>query len=133
MSFERVLLAVLAAFVVLAAVGSLVAPSLFAQQAGRILATPSALTEIRAFYGGLQLGIGLFLLGCLRTPSRTSQGLLLVGLAVGGAGLARIFGMLVDAAATSHHLVNLGIEVVTVVLVAIALARIRRRPTGTSV
>jgi hypothetical protein len=132
MSFERVLLAVLAAFVVLAAVGSLVAPSLFAQQAG-ILATPSALTEIRAFYGGLQLGIGLFLLGCLRTPSRTSQGLLLVGLAVGGAGLARIFGMLVDAAATSHHLVNLGIEVVTVVLVAIALARIRRRPTGTSV
>ncbi len=129
MSFERILLAVLAAFVLLAGVGCLVAPSLFAQQA-QFQTTPSALTEIRAFYGGLQFGIGLFLVWCLRVPDRTSQGLLLGGLAVGGAGLARIFGVLLDQAPTSHHLVNLGIEAVTVLLVAIALSRPRRQPTG---
>ena len=132
MSFERVLLAVLAAFVLLAGVGCLVAPSLFAQQA-QFQTTPSALTEIRAFYGGLQFGIGLFLVWCLRTPSRTSQGLLLIGLAVGGAGLARMFGILFDHTSTSHHLANLGVEVVTVVLVAIALSRVRGQPTGAAV
>lgn len=129
MSFERVLLAVLTGFVLLAGVGCLAAPGLFAQQAG-FQATPSALTEIRAFYGGLQLGIGLFLVWCLCAPSRTSQGLALVGLAVGGAGLARLFGILFDHAPTSHHLANLGIEVATVVLVAIALLRARRQPAG---
>jgi hypothetical protein len=132
MSFERILLAVLAAFVLLAGLGCLLAPSLFAQQA-QFQTAPSALAEIRAFYGGLQLGIGLFLLWCLRTTSRTSQGLMLVGLAVGGAGLARIFGILIDHAPTSHHLANLGIEVVTVVLVAIALSRARRQPTVAAV
>jgi hypothetical protein len=132
MSFERILLGVLAAFVLLAGAGCLVAPSLFAQQA-QFQTNPSALTEIRAFYGGLQFGIGLFLVWCLRTPSRTYQGLLLAGLAVGGAGLARMFGILFYHAPTSHHLANLGIELVTVVLVAIALSMIRRQPTGAAV
>lgn len=132
MSFERLLLAVLAAFVLLAGVGCLVAPALFAQQA-EFQTAPSALAEIRAFYGGLQLGIGFFLVLCLRTPSRTSLGLLLVGLAVGGAGLGRLFGILLDGAPTPHHLSNLGIEVATVVLVAIALSRLRGQPGGTAV
>jgi hypothetical protein len=58
---------------------------------------------------------------------------LLVGLAVGGAGLARMFGILFDHSPTSHHLANLGIEAVTVVFVAIALSRCRRQPTGAAV
>jgi len=127
-SFDRVLLAVLTAFVLLAGVGCLVAPAVFAQQA-EFSTTPSALTEIRAFYGGLQFGIGLFLAWCLRVPDRTSQGLLLGGLAVGGAGLGRMLGVLLDQAPTSHHLVNLGIEAVTVLLVAIAISRARRQAT----
>ena len=129
MSFDRVLLVALTTFVLLAGVGCLVAPAAFAQQA-EFSTTPSALAEIRAFYGGLQLGIGLYLVWCLRLPDRTFQGLLLGGLAVGGAGIARTFGILFDRAPTSHHLLNLGVEVVTVLLVAIARSRIRRKPTG---
>jgi len=125
-SFDRVLLAVLAIFVLLAGAGCLVAPTNFAQQAG-YSTTPSALTEIRAFYGGLQLGIGLFLAWCLRAPDGAFHGLLLGALAVGGAGLARSFGMVIDHASTSHHVVNLGIEIVTVLLVVIALSRAHRR------
>lgn len=124
--FDRILLAVLTAFVLLAAIGCLVAPASFAQQAG-YSTTPSALTEIRAFYGGLQLGIGLFLAWCLRVPDRVLHGLLLGALAVGGAGLARTFGVVMDQAPTSHHLANLAIEAVTVLLVVVALSRARRR------
>lgn len=127
MSFDRVLLGILAAFVLLAGLGSLLAPASFAEQAG-YATVPSALTEVRAFYGGLQLGIALFLVWCLGTPARTTQGLLLSGLAVGGAGLARALGMLIDETASSHHLLNLGIEAVTVALVAAALLRGRQRP-----
>ena len=125
MSFERILLGFLTAFVLVAAIGCLLAPSLFAQQA-EIVATPSALTEIRAFYGGLQLGIGFYLVWCLRSRARTAQGLVLVGLAVGAAGVARAFGVVIDGAPTAHHLANLGIEAATVALVAIALTRMRR-------
>jgi Domain of unknown function (DUF4345) len=131
-SFEGVVLAVLTAFVFLAGIGCLAAPALFAQQA-QFQTTPSAMAEIRAFYGGLQLGIGFFLVWCLRAPSRTFQGLLLVGLAVGGAGLARLFGILLDRAPTSHHLANLGIEVATVACVAIALSRLNRQSRGSAV
>lgn len=128
MLYERVLLGVLSAFVLVSGLGSLVAPALLAHQAGfGPDPTAGALTEIRAFYGGLQLGIGLFLVWCLRAPSRTSVGLLLIGFAVGGAGLARFFGVFFDRADTAHHLANLGVEVVTVVLVAVALARAHRR------
>jgi hypothetical protein len=128
MSFDRILLAVLASFVFLAGVGSLLAPAVFAERAD-YSTTPSALTEVRAFYGGLQIGIGLFLAWCVRAADRTSQGLLLSGLAVGGAGLGRMFGLLVDQTPTSHHLANLGIEAVTLVLVVIALSSVYRRST----
>ncbi len=124
MSFARVVLALSSAFVLLAGVACLVAPESFTQQAG-LPATASALTEIRAFYGGLQVGIGCFLIWCVRQRALTLAGLLLVGLAVGGAGIARAFGMLIDGAPTTFHLTNFAIEVVTVAVVAVAVSRHR--------
>jgi len=121
-SLDRAVLAVSAAFVLLAGFGCLVAPGGFAQQVG-FQTAPSSLTEVRAFYGGLQIGIGVFLVWCLRRPPHVSLALLLVALAVGGAGLARAFGMLFDHTPTTHHLTNLGIEIATVVLVVFALVR----------
>ncbi len=126
MSLDRVVLALSSAFVLLAGISCLVAPASFAQQAG-LAADPGALTEIRAFYGGLQIGIGCFLFWCIRQRTLTFVGLLLVGLAVGGAGIGRGFGMLVDQVPTAFHLMNLAIEVVTVGLVGAAILRNRRR------
>ena len=94
MSLDRVVLALSSAFVLLAGVACIVAPASFAQQAG-LSAAPSALTEIRAFYGGLQVGIGCFLIWCIRQRTLTFAGLLLVAFAVGGAGIARVLGMLI--------------------------------------
>ena len=125
MSFDRVVLALNAAFVLLAGLACVLWPASLAQQAG-LSVTPSTLTEIRAFYGGLQVGTGCFLFWCIRGQETTFAGLLLVALGVGGAGMARVLGMLVDREATAFHLTNLAIEVVTVAVVAVALWRHRR-------
>lgn len=125
MSIRRVVLALSAAFVVLSGVACILAPASFAQQAG-LSVTPGALTEVRAFYGGLQVGIGCFLFWCLRGEEATFAGLVLVAVAVGGAGLARTFGILVDREPTAFHLTNLAIEAITVAVVAIALSTHRR-------
>ena len=131
MSFDRGALAILTAVVLLSGFGSVVAPNSLTQQAG-LVATPSGLTEIRAFYGGLQIGVGLFLLWCLRQQSMIPAGLLLVGLAVGGAGIARVLGMTIDGEPTRFHLVNLAVEIGTVSLVAFAASRRRLRAHTTT-
>lgn len=46
--------------------------------------------ELRAFYGGMELGLGAFLLVCAFRPGWQVAGLWLVLLANGGAGLARM-------------------------------------------
>ena len=125
MSLDRIVLALSAAFVLFSGVACILAPTSLAQQAG-LSVTPSSLTEIRAFYGGLQVGIGCFLMWCIRGRETTFAGLLLVAVAVGGAGMARALGMLVDRAPTAFHITNLVIEAITVAVVAIALSRHRR-------
>lgn len=125
MPLDRAVLALSSAFVLLAGVACVVGPASFAEQAG-LSATPSALTEIRAFYGGLQIGVGCFLIWCIRQRTLTFAGLLLVAFAVGGAGMARALGLIIDQAPTAFHLTNLAVEVMTVALVAVALSRHRR-------
>ena len=131
MSFDRLLLALLTVFVLLAGLGCIIAPGSFAQQVG-FSATASGTTEIRAFYGGLQLGIGSFLIWCLREAARIRTGLFLGAFAVGGAGVARALGMVLDQAPTAYHVANLAIEVVTVALIVIAVSRTQRPASGSA-
>jgi hypothetical protein len=127
MSLDRVVLALNGVFCLLAGIASIVAPASLAQQAG-LSVVPSALTEIRAFHGGLLVGIGCFQLWCVREQMLTFAGLLMVALSVGGAGVARLLGMFVDREPTAFHLMNLAIEVTTVSVVLFALSRQRRGP-----
>jgi len=124
MSLDRVVLALNGAFCLVAGVACVVAPASLAQQAG-VSVTPSALTEIRAFHGGLLVGLGCFQIWCIRQPAWTFAGLLMVALSVGGAGIARVLGMLVDREPTAYHLMNLAIEVTTVAVVTFAFSRQR--------
>ena len=124
MSLDRVVLALNGVLCLLAGVACVVAPASLAEQAGLSMA-PSALTEIRAFHGGLLVGLGCFQIWCIRRPTLTFAGLLMVALSVGGAGIARVLGMLVDQEPTTYHLMNLAIEVTTVAVVTFALSRQR--------
>ncbi|MFY2763114.1 DUF4345 family protein [Arenimonas sp. MALMAid1274] len=58
-----------------------------------ISGTPAGLVELRAFYGGLELGFGAFLLACAWRREWFRAGLWLVALSNGGIAAARLLGI----------------------------------------
>ena len=60
--------------------------------------------ELRAFYGGMELGLGIFLALCLWRPQWQSAGLWLVLLTNGGAGLARLLAVGMGGVAVEGYL-----------------------------
>lgn len=71
-------------------------PDALTRLAGIGMEGPQARNELRAFYGGLEIGIGIFLLGCALRRQRVDFGLGLIACALGGAGLARLASILQD-------------------------------------
>lgn len=53
-------------------------------------------TELRAFYGGLEIGLAAFLILCARRPAWALPGLVAAALLMGGVGSARLLGMALD-------------------------------------
>lgn len=68
-------------------------------------------TEIRAFYGGLELALGALILACAFAPARRRDGLLLTALSYGGIGLTRIGSMLVTGDDSSFLRFAAGTEI----------------------
>lgn len=60
------------------------------------LDSATARAEIRAFYGGFQLGVGAFLLWCWSGKRRVRTGLILATLIWTGSALGRIVGIISD-------------------------------------
>ncbi|MCA9541020.1 MAG: DUF4345 family protein [Myxococcales bacterium] len=60
------------------------------------LGTPNALVDVRAIYGGLDLGLGLALVYCARTPGGRTAGLAISALTFAGIALTRSAGLLHD-------------------------------------
>ncbi len=73
--------------------------------------SPSALAEIRSTYGGLHVGIALFLLACGAREGTRRAGLLFCGLAFAGAGIARVAGILEFQAAELKQVVTASLEI----------------------
>jgi hypothetical protein len=72
--------------------------------------TPSALTEIRSTYGGLHVGIAIFLLACAAHEGTRRTGLLFSALAFAGAGIARVAGILEFQAMEVKQVVTASLE-----------------------
>ena len=89
----------------------LVQPEALRDRVGISPNTPSALVEIRSTYGGLHVGIALFLLTCAARESMRRTGLLFCGLAFAGAGLARTAGILEFQATDSDQVVTASLEI----------------------
>ncbi|MDJ0656027.1 MAG: DUF4345 family protein [Xanthomonadales bacterium] len=77
--------------------------------------------ELRSFYGGLEIGLGLFLLGCLGHPSRINTGLWLTAAAFGTIGVVRLAGMLTEGYASPTFWAALGTELGLAIAALIAL------------
>src|ERR671927_1485200 len=86
---------VIAGGVILIAYGAvfLVAPQMLGRLVGLEFVRPDAYAEVRAFYGGLELGIGAFLLYGGVKVGHARSALLLCGFAFAAAGLARAAGI----------------------------------------
>lgn len=77
-------------------VAYLVAPGPLARLTGIEVATSAGLIDLRATYAGFQLGMAGLLAWCLRDPSRHAAGLVAFACVVGGLGVTRFLGLLVD-------------------------------------
>jgi Domain of unknown function (DUF4345) len=77
-------------------VGFIVVPVSWAESVGILLPTAMARTDLRATYGGFDLGFGLFLAACAHRPAWHGPGLYAATLALGGFGLTRLAGHFLD-------------------------------------
>ena len=98
-------------------------PAMLAEAAGVVATTPTATTEIRAMYGGLQIAIGALAIASLARPRLIAGTLLTLVFLTGGLASARLIGALLDDAWTSYTFGGLGFEVVSCGLALWALVR----------
>lgn len=124
MTFAKILLVIYG--VVTAAFGAwaLAAPQSLAGLLGYTLQTPGAVTELRAFYGGLELALGgYWLLAALRRDM-LAAGLLSMILVWGFVAASRAIGFAIDGGIVTPSIVALVTEVAGFVLAAAALRRL---------
>jgi len=120
MNFGNLLVAVNGVLFVGFGLGFIVAPGFFTGLfTGGVLSTPSAAIDMRATYGGLGLGIGIWLLLCAKENVRV--GLLGSLFVLASIILGRIVGLVVDGSPTGYMYIFLGAEVLFLLLVIYAL------------
>jgi len=94
------------------------------------LTTATARTEVRGFYGGLELGLaGFFTVAALR-PAWFGPALVLQVCALGGVAAGRLVGFLVDRSADGLLVALLAAELAGTVLGLAALAGLHRLKAG---
>lgn len=84
-------------------------------------ATPGARSDVRAVYGGIELGLGAFLAACARRPPWHRAGLTAQALTLGGAVLGRVASLAVDGPPPSLVLGFGALELCGAVLAVVAL------------
>jgi|TARA_B110000263_G_C15035669_1_gene386197 hypothetical protein len=103
---------------------SLASPGIPAGFAGLVMSNGDALAEIRAMYGGLQTGVGLFCAMALLKPEFYRAGLTLLVLVIGTLALARLTSLLIGPdSVTTYTYGALGYEFTTAVVALVALLR----------
>lgn len=85
--------------------------------------TVSALNELRATYGGMQVGIGLFLFAGVGWPTLARPALLAQALMVGGLAIGRIVGIALDGLPSGFVQGLLALEVSIAVLSVLLYCR----------
>lgn len=125
MKFATNLLRVDAVLFIVFGICFVVAPEFFADAlTGSEPWTSSALTDMRATYGGMGLGVGLLFWFLARQRETVIAGLVGAFLVLAATALARAIGFLADGAPNVFMLMLFGAEVLFLALSASALKRI---------
>jgi hypothetical protein len=78
-------------------IGFLIAPTWLGGKAGLIPDGPLGRVELRAFYGGMEVGLGLFLLGAAAARKQVrAMGLVAAAMLLGATALGRLVGFAVE-------------------------------------
>lgn len=101
----------------------LIAPALLGV-VGIELPTPAARTEIRAFYGGLEIGLAIFLAAAARRDDWLRPALFAQAAVLGGIVIARLLGVLIDGSAEPMIFLFAAIEGAGAILGFVALRRL---------
>jgi len=108
--------------------GFLVAPVEWAAIADIVLPTAMARTDLRATYGGFNVGMGLFVACCAFRSEWMRPGVLGVALAAVGYGGGRLVGIVVEGTASPVMLFFLVLEVVIASIAFSVFRRLGRLP-----
>jgi hypothetical protein len=127
MSLARTYLRILGAMTLFFGLIYLLSPRSMTDPTGFGPLGPSATTDVRATYGGLQIGLGLFLLWAAAQEARVRVALVLQVLTIGAVAASRAFGILLDGEASGLLVAALLFEIL-LTLVSVALLR-RLTPT----
>ncbi len=124
---RAVLLAIAAGFVA-NGVAFLFAPGKLAGLVDLTAGSKAALVELRAFYGGIELGLGAFFAIAALKKEWQVPSLAAALLALAGVAGARIYGISVEGSAGALIYLLLAIEVAGAVLAAVGLVQAKRPP-----
>lgn len=133
MKYAAALLWINAACFLIFGVAFLIAPATMAHLlTGVTPNAPNALIDIRATYGGMALGIGLFFAFCARRSETLRIGLIASLLVAAGIVLGRLAGLVVDGSPNAAMIALLAGDSLFIVLFAIALRRLGGVSSGRS-
>jgi hypothetical protein len=99
-------------------------PSFLAVAAGVVATSPTATTELRAMYGGLEAGIGALCLCALFRSALVRPALLMLCFICGGLGLTRLFGLLLDGSVSAYTFGGLALEIPSAVIATVLVSRL---------
>lgn len=117
----RVILLITALVFVALGAAFLTAPARLAEVVDLIAVQPAALAELRAMYGGMQIGFGVFLTWCGLSIPRVRTGLLAALMVFAGLAGGRFAGILAEPSQPAVTFALLAIEILGVVLIATGL------------
>lgn len=127
MLFARIVLLIQIAALAALGLAYFIRPQEMANLSGALLMGNAALTEVRAFYGGLQLGLAAYLILALLRLELLRPALMLLVLLYAVLALARIGGLLLDGGSQqTFNLTALLLEVVSAALAWWALRGLSR-------
>ena len=126
MGFARAYLYFMAVMGLFFGLWYLIAPTGMTDPTGFGPLGPNALTDVRATYGGFQIGLGLFTLWAAADPARVRMGLLLQALTIGAIGSCRLVGFAIDGGPNGFLISAIVTEISFTALTLFALRRLPR-------
>ncbi len=112
MTLPRILLLGSAAIFIVVGALFLIIPQPFAAVLEIAAPTAMARTDLRATYGGLELGFGIFLVICVLKRQWMQPGLLALALATGGFAAGRLVSLIVEGTISRLMLMFMILEIV---------------------